>query len=284
MSAPSLSVVAPVHDEAAVLRELAARCVAAARSAGEPFEVILVDDASADETPAIAATLGPEVRVLRLSENRGQLGATLEGLRAARGERVVVLDGDLQDPPELIPALLRALDGAGPGVEVAFAVKTRRDDPAWFLAGRAAYGALARLGAGRPPSGAGSYCAMRRALAARAARVRLRHANLATVLAALGAASVGVPYEKVARYDGASRVGAAGLAREALGSLFLGGAVGRIATLGAVAAIAGAGLSALSGARRAALGLAVAGGLGAGAAVAIERRRRRALGEVGAAP
>ncbi len=80
-----LSVVAPVYNEARVLAELAARCAAAALQADATAEVLLVDDASTDDTPAVAATLQAPVRVLRLAKNRRQFGATQSGLAAAQG-------------------------------------------------------------------------------------------------------------------------------------------------------------------------------------------------------
>ena len=81
-STPRLSIVAPVFNEAAILEELAERCVRAGRATHRSFEVLLVDDASNDDTRTAAAGLRPPVRVLHLAANVGQLGATLEGLRA----------------------------------------------------------------------------------------------------------------------------------------------------------------------------------------------------------
>lgn len=220
-----LSVVAPIYNEAAILPELARRCLAAARAVDPAAEVLLVDDGSSDSTREVAAALPSGVRVLHLPHNVGQLHATFAGLRAAQGAVVVVLDGDLQDPPEQIGALVVALR-ATPDADVAFAAKTRRDDPLWFRVGRAAYGALQALpGARAVPPGVGAYCAMRRRLAQRAARVPLPDGNLAPLLVALGAVYTLVPYEKVARYDGRSRVGPLGLVREALPSLALTGAL-----------------------------------------------------------
>jgi hypothetical protein len=228
---PALSVVAPVYNEAAVLAELARRCASAA-AAAPSFEVLLVDDASSDDTRAVAATLTePGVRVLHLERNRGQRGATQHGLGAARGHIVVLLDGDLQDPPEQIPALYRELL-ARDDLQLVFAQKTSRQDPLWFRLGRLGFRAIQRLGRVQVPSGVGSYCAMRAPLAQRAARVRLPAANMASLLVALQPPFGCIPYAKQARYDGQSRVGLAGLVREALGSLALTGALGR-AGLGA---------------------------------------------------
>lgn len=231
----ALSVVAPVFNEVAILDELIERCARAAGEVTGRFEVILVDDASDDETPRALAARGPDprVRVVRMPTNVGQFRATLEGLRQAAGDVVVVLDGDLQDPPEEIPRLVAALRAAPARVEAACAVKTGRDDPAWLRAGAAALHALqATLGRGEMPPGAGSFCALRRGAAARVTRVTAQRANLAAALASVGVVAVAVPYLKRARYDGRSRVGAAGLVREALGSLALTGALPRLLALG----------------------------------------------------
>ncbi len=219
MNTPGLSVIAPLHDEEVVAGELAARCAAAAARTGRTWELIFVDDASADGTVAALEGAGVPLRLIRLRENRGQWGATRAGLARARGDLVVVLDGDLQDPPELIPRLLEAWDG-DPETAV-FAVKTRRDDPAWFRVGVAGYRLLQGALGAQIPRGAGSYSLLPRAVAARLSRLDLPDANLAAAVAALGVRTRGVPFERAARVDGRSRVGPAGLAREALGSLWL---------------------------------------------------------------
>jgi hypothetical protein len=268
-----LSVVAPVYNEAAILPELARRCAAAAIAAAPDAEVLLVDDASTDATRKVAAALVPPVRVLHLPANRGQLGATFAGLREARGDVIVVIDGDLQDPPEHIPALVATLRSR-PDLDVVFAAKTRRDDPAWFLVGRAAYGALLSLpGARAVPPGCGAYCAMRPALAARVAALAVPDGNLAPLLIALGARSAVVGYEKVARYDGRSRVGAWGLVREAIPSLALTGALSALAGWSSVALTLVAALT--SG--PASLGLVVAAAALAVAGLAVATWARRVL-------
>lgn len=235
--------------------------------------MLLVDDASTDSTRQLAADLRPPVRVIHLPANRGQLGATFAGLREAAGDVIVVLDGDLQDPPEHIPALVATLRSR-PDLDVVFAAKTRRDDPAWFLLGRAAYAALLSLpGARAVPPGCGAYCAMRPALAARVAALAVPDGNLAPLLVALGARSASVGYEKVARYDGQSRVGPWGLLREAIPSLALTGALTALAGWSALALTAAAVLT--GGATGATL--AVAAAIAAVAAGALAAWARRVL-------
>jgi polyisoprenyl-phosphate glycosyltransferase len=243
LGVPRLSLVIPVHDEEAVLPELVRRCALAGRACTGAFELLIVNDASRDSSAAILDELAqsvPELRPIHLGQNAGQLGATKVGLSHARGELVAILDGDLQDPPELLPELFAALSDAPPEIDVVFAVKARRHERAAFLAGQAVYHLLSRLGgSSAPPSGAGSYCILRASWAARVGRLAVKRANLAAVLAALGARSLVVPYEKAARYDDASRVGPVGLAREALESLALGGTAGRALRVGAVTAFGG---------------------------------------------
>ncbi|MCA9535586.1 MAG: glycosyltransferase [Myxococcales bacterium] len=224
---------APVFNEAAILEELAERCVRAGRATHRSFEVLLVDDASNDDTRTAAAGLRPPVRVLHLAANVGQLGATLEGLRAAAGEVCVVLDGDLQDPPEVIPALVDAL---GPEQDVVFATKRRRHEPAWFRVARFGYGLLLRIpGAAPVPPGAGAFCVMRRDVAEGVVAMNTRWGNLAALVGVLRPRSATLEYDKEARYDGESRAGFYGLVREAFYSLLLTGALAAWAAWGAAA-------------------------------------------------
>lgn len=218
---PALGIVTPLHDEEASVPELAARILAAGEATGTTFAWVPVDDASTDRTGSLLEALAadPRVRPVRLPANRGQFPATQAGLEAAGAGIVVVLDGDLQDPPEVIPRLVRALEDAGPGTGVAFAVKADRDDPWWVEAGAAALGAVVGLLGGGLPRGAGACCAMRAEVARRVAAARVGQANLSVVVGALGVRWVAVEYRKAARRHGASRVGPAGLVLEALGSL-----------------------------------------------------------------
>ena len=109
MSPPRFSIVVPVYNEAAVLRELIERCMATGQGLGDPFELIVVNDGSTDSTGEIARSLSQDgLEVLDLARNGGQFQATVQGVRAATGVWVAVLDGDLQDPPETLAATLQA--------------------------------------------------------------------------------------------------------------------------------------------------------------------------------
>ena len=125
-----LSVVAPLHDEEAAVDDLYARLAAALE--GVPFELILVDDGSRDGTAAALAGLverDGRVKVVRLSRNFGHQAAITAGLDHARGDVVVMMDGDLQDPPEVVP---RLLDGWREGADVVYAVREDRQGETRF--------------------------------------------------------------------------------------------------------------------------------------------------------
>ena len=250
MTPTTLSIVAPVYNEARILPELVARCTQAAQQLNLPFEIVIVDDASTDDTPTLLASLARDgrVRQRRLASNAGQFRATQAGLREARGLWIVVLDGDLQDPPEYIPQLVDALSAAAPSVVAVLAVKSRRDDPIAFMIGQSVFHRLQHVLSRVPlPRGAGSYCILRRAVARRVAMADLRQANLAAVVAvaasALGGDLVTVPYEKGRRYDESGRVGWRGLVAEAIGSLAVTGALSRLLGVAALA-LAASGLAA----------------------------------------
>jgi glycosyltransferase involved in cell wall biosynthesis len=131
----TLSVVVPVHNEEAVLLEFHRRVAAAidgAGGAGGVAEIIYVDDGSSDATPLILRqlrALDPRVGIVRLSRNFGKEQAMSAGLRQARGDATVVIDADLQDPPELIPDML---DEWSRGADVVSMRRRHRSGESWL--------------------------------------------------------------------------------------------------------------------------------------------------------
>lgn len=109
--APAVSIVAPCYNEAGNLPEFVRRVDEAMRAVPEAWELILVDDGSADRTWEVIQTIcadRPQVIGLRLSRNFSHQNALIAGLNHARGDAVISLDSDLQHPPELIPEMLEA--------------------------------------------------------------------------------------------------------------------------------------------------------------------------------
>ena len=125
-----LSVVAPMFEEEDTVRPFAARVDAALR--GLDYELVLVDDGSRDGTGAALAALAADderVKVISLSRNFGHQPALTAGLEHAAGDVVVMMDGDLQDPPEVVPEMLAAWRR---GADVVYAVRAERQGETAF--------------------------------------------------------------------------------------------------------------------------------------------------------
>jgi glycosyltransferase involved in cell wall biosynthesis len=127
---PRVSVVVPVKNEAGnigpLIAEIEAACVALA-----PFEIIYVNDGSTDATPRVLADLAeakPHLRVLEHAASCGQSAAVRSGARAAKAPIIVTIDGDGQNDPAYIPALVAALDAGGPQTGLAAGQRVGRKD------------------------------------------------------------------------------------------------------------------------------------------------------------
>jgi undecaprenyl-phosphate 4-deoxy-4-formamido-L-arabinose transferase len=128
MAEPELSVVIPVFNEEENLPDLLARLKAALPPIGKPYEVILVNDGSRDRSLKIlteASAADPALVVIDFNRNYGQHSAVFAGFEAARGEIIVTLDADLQNPPEEIPKLVAKMDE---GYDVVGTVRQQRKD------------------------------------------------------------------------------------------------------------------------------------------------------------
>jgi undecaprenyl-phosphate 4-deoxy-4-formamido-L-arabinose transferase len=127
VSVRSVSVVVPVYNSAAILPRLVERLKSVLESAVDEYELVLVNDASVDDSWSCIVALAEEdaaVRGYDLAHNFGQHAATLAGVRAARGDVVVTIDDDLQNPPEEIPRLLSKLDD---GYDVVYGIAVTGD-------------------------------------------------------------------------------------------------------------------------------------------------------------
>src|SRR5947209_9507862 len=132
MAAPKVSVVIPVYNEEAVLPALFARLYPALDALGASYEVIFINDGSADRSAALLREqfeIRPDAtRVILFNGNFGQHLAIMAGFEASRGERVVTLDADLQNPPEEIAKLLAKMDE---GYDYVGSVRLERQDTAF---------------------------------------------------------------------------------------------------------------------------------------------------------
>lgn len=130
---PILSIVAPCFNEEGCIVEFYRRASAAARaSVGPSFEIILVNDGSRDQTASLLHELGktePALIAINLSRNFGHQRALSAGLMYSRGERVLIIDADLQDPPELLAEMMQSMDD---GADVVYGQRRSRAGETWF--------------------------------------------------------------------------------------------------------------------------------------------------------
>lgn len=122
---PYLSVVVPLYNEEGNVRDLHQKIVEALQKIGRPFEVIFVDDGSRDKTLEMCRGLSP-LRLVAFRKNFGQTAAFDAGIKAATGEIIITLDGDLQNDPADIPLLLAKMDE---GYDVVSGWRFKRKDP-----------------------------------------------------------------------------------------------------------------------------------------------------------
>jgi len=129
-----ISVVIPVFNEEDNLAVLIGRLQPVLRSLGRPYEIVMIDDGSRDGSLAILKDLvreNPELRVVELTRNYGQHAAIMAGFSIVRGDIVVTLDADLQNPPEEIPRLVAEMENGG--YDVVGTIRRRRRDSAFRL-------------------------------------------------------------------------------------------------------------------------------------------------------
>jgi glycosyltransferase involved in cell wall biosynthesis len=160
MSAPVLSVVVPMFNEEAAIPELVARLRPVLDGLDVGYEVVAVDDGSADDTVALLTDAGlgwPQLRVVRLRRNSGHQAALTAGMHRARGAWVVSIDADLQDPPETIVEMLRL--AREDKIDVVYGVRADRSADTMFKRHTAGayYRLMRRLVGGDLPAQAGDF-------------------------------------------------------------------------------------------------------------------------------
>jgi dolichol-phosphate mannosyltransferase len=221
-TAPTLTVVLPVYNEEALLPELHRRLVAALGPLGLSYEVLYVDDGSSDRSLELVTALAredPRVGVLALSRNFGHQMALTAGLDHARGDAVVLMDSDLQDPPELIPELLaRWRDG----LDVVYAQRRARPGESAFkrATAYAFYRFMRTLASVDIPADTGDFRLLSRPAADALRTLRERQRFLRGLVAWLGFRQGRVLYDRPPRASGESKYSIRQMARLALFGLF----------------------------------------------------------------
>ena len=203
----SLTIVIPILNEARGLSQLERRLTVVLDKFNRPWDVVLVDDGSTDATRAELRALNARdarFKGIALSRNFGKEIAVAAGLREAQGDGVVIMDGDLQHPPEVIAEFIRRWDE---GYEVVYGLRRDRDTdgPVRRMLSRAFYRLFKALSGTELPEGAGDFRLLDRKAVAALNRIGERARFNKGLYAWIGFRSVGVPFDVEARQDGTSR-------------------------------------------------------------------------------
>lgn len=216
---PELSWIIPMYRTTAHLAELLSRISQAAASMGVTHEIVLVDDACPDGSGVLAGQLivdFPVARVLRLPHNHGQDGALRAGLRVCLGQWAVLIDADLQDPPEAVAELWSA---RAPGIDAVLAKRTGRYTSAARHRTSCLYRRLASLVSGLPQGACLFALIHRRLIDHIAATKRDKISILAAIAGARGTCAI-APITRSTRPSGSSAYSTSRRVDKALHSLW----------------------------------------------------------------
>lgn len=218
-----LSIVVPVYNEESCFPELLRRLsVVREKLAPQFVELIFVNDGSSDGTPRLldeAASRHDFVKVIHFSRNFGHQAALTAGLDRADGEFVCIIDADLQDPPEIIPAML---EKAGQGYDIVYGQRRSRQGETFFKKATAAlfYRLLRRICGVSIPADTGDFRLMRREAVLAFRTMRENHRFIRGMIAWVGFRSTPFLYDRQQRHAGATKYPFAKMLRFAMDAIF----------------------------------------------------------------
>jgi dolichol-phosphate mannosyltransferase len=204
---PIISIIAPNYNEAGSVQEFYRRIKETMESIGEPWELVWVDDGSTDDsTEAIRELARQDVRVrpVIFARNFGHQIAVTAGTDYARGQAVIIMDSDLQDPPEVIPQMI---DKWKEGYEVVYAQRTEREGESWFKLFTASlfYRLIYRITDVDIPLDTGDFRLLDRKVVNVINQMRERHRFLRGMSVWVGFRQTGVQYKRAARFSGETK-------------------------------------------------------------------------------
>jgi polyisoprenyl-phosphate glycosyltransferase len=205
--AVTFSIVAPVYNELNNLAELTRRVREVMTSIQGTWELLLVDDGSTDgSTDRIRelAKLDEHIRPVIFARNFGHQIAVTAGLDYARGDATIIIDADLQDPPEVIPDLISKWKE---GYEVVYAVRLEREGETWFkkISAGLFYRIIYRITDVKIPLDTGDFRLLDRKVVDVMNRMREKHRFLRGMASWVGFRQIGVPYKRSARFSGQTK-------------------------------------------------------------------------------
>ncbi|MBA2457462.1 MAG: glycosyltransferase family 2 protein [Gemmatimonadales bacterium] len=216
------SVVVPIFNEAEVLPTLYQRLRKVMEAVGEPYELIFVNDGSTDQSPGLLLDLraqDPCVKVVSFSRNFGHQIAITAGLDYSSGDAVIVMDGDLQDPPEVIPELVAQWRA---GNEIVFAVRANRNGDAFFkrITASLFYRILGRLTTTQIPVDAGDFRLMSRVAVEALKPIRERNRFVRGLVGWIGFRHTSIRYVRDSRFAGTTKYPLTKMIQFALNGIF----------------------------------------------------------------
>jgi polyisoprenyl-phosphate glycosyltransferase len=204
---PVFSIIAPIFNETESLPELQRRITEVMNKTGEPWEMVLVDDGSTDGSTTLIQELAKKdshIRPVIFARNYGHQIAVTAGMDFSRGDAVIIIDADLQDPPEVILELIAKWRE---GYQVVYAQRAEREGETWFklVTASAFYKLIYRITDVKIPMNTGDFRLLDRKVVQVMNSMRERHRFLRGMSAWVGFKSVGVPYKRAARFAGTSK-------------------------------------------------------------------------------
>lgn len=202
-----ISIVAPVFNEEEGIKEYIDRTLATIKPCFTNYELVLVDDGSKDRTVSVIQAIQQQeknIRVIRLSRNYGREIAMTAGLESAIGDIVVLMDADLQDPPELIPQLVKKMQE---GYDIVYAARTNRIDESWFkkISSKLFYRLSSELTGFSIPEDAGDFRAMNRKVINSLVKMKEKVRYMKMLYAYVGFKIASVPFERQGRFKGTTK-------------------------------------------------------------------------------
>jgi len=204
---PTYSIIAPVYNEKDCLDTLVQRVGEVMDTTGEPWELVIIDDGSQDGSTDIIRRMAKEdkrVRAVIFARNFGHQIAVTAGMDYSRGNAIIIIDADLQDPPEV---MLEMIQRWKEGYQVVYGVRSEREGETWFKKTTASlfYRMIARITDVKIPLDTGDFRLMDRSVVEVMNSMREKHRFLRGMSSWVGYRQIGVSYHRAARFAGETK-------------------------------------------------------------------------------